>query len=234
MRTCDGLENASSAWEYRETSKVVADYEELPDDIRDAFFAIIERLGGKAPASDPPSKESKAEPAPTLIDPSIAKGLATKLTKVSGLDPHPRGYAFESFLKEFFDAYGLSARSSFRLVGEQIDGSFELSGDTYLIEAKWANGLTDAATLRAFNAKVEDKAAWSRGLFVSHSGFSEGGLTAFGRGNSVICMDGLDLYQIVDQRLDFAAVLAMKVRRAAETGQPFIRVRELNLPSSSC
>ena len=37
------------------------------------------------------------------------------------------------------DAYGLSARASFRLVGEQIDGSFVLGDDIYLLEAKWTN-----------------------------------------------------------------------------------------------
>ena len=28
-------------------------------------------------------------------------------------------------------------RGSFRLIGEQIDGSFHLEGETYLLEAKW-------------------------------------------------------------------------------------------------
>jgi len=137
------------------------------------------------------------------------------------------GAAFEAFLKELFDAYGLGGRASFRLYGEQIGGSFVLAGQTYLLEAKWTNKKVDAATLRSFNAKVEDKAAWSRGLLVSQSGFTEEGLTAFGRGKSVICMDGLDLYDILDQRLSFSEVLAVKVRRAAETGLPFVRVRDL-------
>ena len=70
----------------------------------------------------------------------------------------------EKFLKDMFDAYGLSARASFRLVGEQIDGSFVLGDDIYLLEAKWTNDFVDTATLRSFNAKVEDKARWSRGL----------------------------------------------------------------------
>ncbi len=32
--------------------------------------------------------------------------------KVSTMDPQARGYAFEKFLKDLFDAYGLSARAS--------------------------------------------------------------------------------------------------------------------------
>ena len=55
------------------------------------------------------------------------------------------------------------------------------------------------------------------------------GLKAFGRGHSVICMDGLDLHDVLSSRLDIASVLAMKVRRAAETGEAFTRVRDLRL-----
>ena len=146
--------------------------------------------------------------------------------------PGARGYAFEKFLKGMFDAYGLSARASFRLVGEQIDGSFALGDDTYLLEAKWTSDLVDTATLRSFNAKVEEKARWSRGLLLSYSGFSPGGLTAFGSGKSVICMDGRDLHNVLSRRLDFASILAMKARWAAETGQPFIRVDDLTPLSS--
>ena len=145
------------------------------------------------------------------------------------MEPQKRGYAFEKFLKDLFNAYDLSARAPFRLVGEQIDGSFELGHDIYLLEAKWTSVRVGADTLRAFNAKVEDKAKWSRGLMVSFSGFTSEGLSAFGRGNSVVCMDGLDLHEVLEGRLDFATVLAAKVRQVAETGKPFVRVRDLAL-----
>ena len=222
------LDALNGLWEYRLASSVTHNYPELDDTVRVAFFRIIERLGGAPPThemSSPDSTESR-------IDGTAASSLAGRLLQVSKLDPQPRGYAFEKFLKEMFDAYGLSARASFHLVGEQIDGSFVLGDDTYLLEAKWTNDLVDTATLRSFNAKVEDKSRWSRGLLVSYSGFSSGGLTAFGRGTSVICMDGRDLHYILSRRLDFAAVLAMKVRRAAETGQPFVRVDDLTPLSS--
>jgi hypothetical protein len=42
------------------------------------------------------------------------------------LAAQPRGYAFEKFLKDLFDTFGLQAREAFRLRGEQIDGSFLL------------------------------------------------------------------------------------------------------------
>ena len=67
----------------------------------------------------------------------------------------------------------------------------------------------------------------TRGLFVSNSGFSEDGLTAFGRGKRVICMDGLDLYDMLGRELALDHVLERKVRRTAETGLGFLRVRDL-------
>lgn len=222
------LDTLSALWEYREASSVTRDYPELDDKVRAGFSRILERLGGTPPGSE----VAPTAPAQSRIDAATASSLAERLLEVSKLEPHPRGTAFERFLKDVFDAYGLSARDSFRLAGEQIDGSFDAGGNTYLLEAKWTNDLVGAATLRSFNAKVEDKAVWSRGLLVSYSGFTDGGLTAFGRGKRVICMDGRDLHDVLSRRLDLAAVLAEKARRAAETGNPFVRVTDLRAFSS--
>lgn len=226
LKQCDrstALKALLALWDYREASAVVEDYEELNADVTRAFFAIIKRLGGVTPQTLP----SEPVPNSTKIDLARAKALSNRLLEVSKLAPHPRGYAFESFLKEVFDAYGLSPRASFRLIGEQIDGSFVLAEQTYLLEAKWTDAKIDAQTLHGFNGKLEEKAAWSRGLFISQSGFTDVGLSAFGRGKRMVCMDGLDLYEILSRKLDFAEILALKVRRAAETGQVFVSVRDL-------
>ena len=221
------LDTLNALWEYREASSVTADYPELDDSVRAAYFRIIERLGGKPPEPAVPTAAHRE----LRVDAAATSALAARLLDVSTMDPQPRGYAFEKFLKDVFDAYGMSARASFRLTGEQIDGSFVLGEQTYLLEARWRNAKVDAKTLRAFNAKVEDKASWSRGLIISQSGFTEDGLHAFGRGKSVVCMDGRDLHGVLSGRLDLAEVIALKVRRAAETGVAFVRVRDLNVPA---
>lgn len=211
-------------WVYRETIRRRSGAKEKYPENKIEFFHLIERLGGKAP------EEIKPQPAQTRhikLSDDIARNLSDQLIKLSVLDPQSRGYAFEKFLKELFDSNGMAGRASFRLIGEQIDGSFELVGETYLLEAKWTNKPIDAADLRSFNAKVEDKASWSRGLFVSYSGFSEDGLVAFGKGKRVVCMDGLDVSEMLQNRLSLKEVLSKKVRCAAETGRPFVRLREL-------
>ncbi len=219
------LKVLKALWEYREASSVTADYPELEDKVRAAYLRIVQRLGG-TPAEPAPSASAHRE---QRVDAAVTSALAGRLVEVSTLNPQARGYAFEKFLMAVFDAYGMAARASFRLRGEQIDGSFVLAEQTYLLEARWRNAKVDVETLRAFNGKVAEKASWSRGLIISQSGFTEDGLHAFGRGKRVICMDGLDLHEVLSGRLHFADVIALKARRAAETGMAHVPVRDLNV-----
>jgi restriction endonuclease Mrr len=119
---------------------------------------------------------------------------------------------FEGFLNELFSAYELTPRNAFRLSGEQIDGSFRLDGQTYLVEAKWHGPRIGFADLMTFSGKVGGKASWSRGLFVSNSGFTAEGLEAFSRGRqtNLICADGLDLYEVLAGRVSLVDVLREK------------------------
>ena len=219
------LRTLLALWEYREATDLIADHPPIGQKAQSAFFRIIERLGGTPPGSTTPDTDH----APQRPDPNVANELAARLITISALDPQRRGYEFEKYLRDVFDAFGLAARASFRLRGEQIDGSLSLGQETYLLEAKWTNAQVDGATLRSFNAKVEDKARWSRGLMVSQSGFTAHGLHALGRGKSVVCIDGLDLHDTLTRRLDLSSVIAAKVRRAAETGMAFVPVRDLDL-----
>ena len=184
------------------------------------LLSLINRLEGK-PDAQP------AEPPKAAYDRPKLLALRNDLIGFAQVAPQQRGYAFETLLRELFNVFGLQAREPFRLKGEQIDGSFVLQGETYLIEAKWQAAQTGVADLHTFHGKLEQKAAWTRGLFVSNSGFTEDGLTAFGRGKRVICMDGLDLFDTLSRELPLNHVLESKVRRAAETGLPFARVRDL-------
>lgn len=102
-----------------------------------------------------------------------------------------------------------------------------LNGQIYLVEARWQNQPTAVKDLHGFHGKIGEKAAWTRGLFVSYIGFSEDGLAAFGRAKNIICMDGLDLSETLTRELPLDIVLEREVRHAAETGQAFARVRHL-------
>jgi hypothetical protein len=174
---------------------------------------------------------AKAPPHPASVKPGQVQmdALARELVALSDFAPTPRGFAFEKFLSEAFALFDLAPRGSFRLVGEQIDGSFHLDGETYLLEAKWQGPKIGNRELQSFAGSVHAKSAWTRGLFVSYSGFSDDGLEAFARGNAtrIICMEGHELWQTMQHHLDLAEVLARKARRAAETGSAFTPVRLL-------
>jgi integrase len=152
-------------------------------------------------------------------------GTITQFTKT---EAGMREVPMVSTLKQWLSVYYMPLfHDPFKLRGEQIDGSFQLGGEIYLLEAKWHSQPIGVADLHTFHGKIEQKAAWTRGLFVSNSGFTDDGLVAFGRGKRVICMDGLDLYDMLNKEISIIDVLERKVRRAAEIGLPFVRVRDL-------
>lgn len=216
------INTLQTLWDHREARRKGSQREELVDNAEGRFLSLLNRMQGKSDHA-----ASRGEPPKQAFDRPKIILLKQKLIELSALEPQPRGYAFEAWLTEAFNMFGLQAREPFRLRGEQIDGSLQLQGETYLIEAKWHSAQTPAADLHAFHGKVEQKAAWARGLFISNSGFTPDGLIAFGKAKRVICMDGLDLFDTLDRELPLDQVIACKARRAAETGQPFERVRDI-------
>lgn len=208
-------------WEYREAMLQNSGEQKDQSIARRNVFGLIARLEGSA--IDTPTG---LVPAPRLAFQDFDRLLA-ELMKVRDLSPQSRGYAFERFLKELFDAFGLGAREAFKLTGEQIDGSFSLQGQTYLLEAKWLNRKIGNAELHTFHGKVEQKASWSRGLFVSFGGFTAEGLSAFGRGKKVICMEGREIKEALEREIGINELIAHKVRRAAETGEVFAPIELL-------
>lgn len=209
-------------WEYREALRQRSNQADTIQDAHGRLMSLICRLEGRPDTAKTPN----LAPVPT-VDPLKLDQLKCDLLSMASLEAHARGYAFERFLRDLFDACGLSPQEPFRLKGEQIDGSFQFGNEVYLVEAKWHGSPIGVSALHTFHGKIEQKAAWTRGLFVSNSGFTEDGLSAFGRGKRVICMDGYDLYETLNRGIPLHEVLERKVRRAAETGLPFVRVRDL-------
>jgi hypothetical protein len=148
---------------------------------------------------------------------------------IMAMDPNPRGFAFEQFLNELFNAFGLSPNGSFRIVGEQIDGSFLLDGETYLIEAKWHNKQINNSDLLIFRGKVDSKATWARGLYISFSGFTPDGLEAFSKGKAtnIVGMTGLDIHYVLEGKISLAEMIRFKVRKTVETGAFYVGVEDI-------
>ncbi len=196
--------------------------EMITDENRATFKKCAEignRLIGKKVIAKDPKKTVSDKPIASVVD---YKKLLKELTDISNLSDTPqlRGFAFERYLKKLFEIYGLEPRGSFKIIGEQIDGSFVLHNEVYLLEAKWTNKKIDKGDLVIFNEKVSSKSGFTRGLFISFSGFSDEALATFANGRTVniVLMTGQDLAVALSSKLDLIKVLSAKVRALAEEG----------------
>jgi hypothetical protein len=142
------------------------------------------------------------------------------LTLIAEPNAQARGYAFEHFLNDLFRLNGLAPRDSFRVAGEQIDGSFEWQGQVVLMEARWRQTAADAPDLYILRTKVEGKSDWTRGLFISIHGFSTPASATFSKGKraNLVTMDGQDLILILEGHWTLQDAIRVKFRHAGETG----------------
>lgn len=135
-------------------------------------------------------------------------------------NPQARGYQFERYLNRLFKDCALEPRESFRIKGEQIDGSFVLRNDIYLLEAKWTNKPTEKSDLVVFNEKVSSKSGFTRGLFISFAGYSSDAVETFcnGREVKIVLMTVQELAVALTREMDISTVIWNKVRALAEEG----------------
>jgi hypothetical protein len=135
-------------------------------------------------------------------------------------NPQKRGYMFEKFLNELFLAFDLDPKKSFKLIGEQIDGSFTFDSQDYLLEAKWQKAPIQAGELFDFGGKIDGKFKIALGLFISINGFSPESTQVNSQiVKSMILMDGSDLMAILENRISLKDMLFRKRRHASDTGE---------------
>jgi hypothetical protein len=135
-------------------------------------------------------------------------------------DRQHAGLELESVLNNLFNLAGLSPREPFRVIGEQIDGSFELDHEIYLLEAKWQHHPCPEADLLVFREKVEGKSKFTRGVFVSINGITVEAKDAITRGKQPVflIMDGYDLLMLLEDRIDLTSFMRQRQRILSEEG----------------
>ncbi len=139
------------------------------------------------------------------------------------------GIQFETILNRFFELHELSPREPFRVTGEQIDGSFELDHEVYLIEAKWQQEPTSEADLLVFRGKIEGKSKYTRGVFVTINGLSQDAAEAITRGKQPIffVIDGYDITMLLEDDIHLTDFLRKRQRLLAEEGHVVLLYSEL-------
>ena len=168
-----------------------------------------------------------AKPQP-LVSLETLAALRNRFLQISNLPPQQRGYALEKFLYDLYDAYRFNPRPSFRIVGEQIDGSIEFAHEIYLIEAKWQVEPIVQGDLAVLDSRVSGHSQIGRGIFITAGCFSADGITAHERlrPSAMIGIDGQDLYYLLEHSLPLAEILRRKLRWLVETGHFHYPVRE--------
>jgi hypothetical protein len=135
-------------------------------------------------------------------------------------DAQARGRALEPFLRDLFALFDLDPKAAFTLAGEQIDGSFTLGETNFLLEAKWTKNPTERKEIDPFKAKVTSRIENTLGLFLSINGFQPIAIEFHsGAGAQVLLMNGVDLYMVLDGRVDLVDLLKRKYRHASQTGE---------------
>jgi len=205
----------------------------VKDDNKDKFIKCADignRLIGKKDKIKTSSNINTTEPSPITSVVNFEKYLK-ELQELSYKPdtPQERGFAFEKYLQSLFEIFSLEPRGSFRTIGDQIDGSFILRDECYLLEAKWTSDTIDKGDLVIFNEKVSSRSGFSRGLFISFSTFSDGAIKTFatGRTISIILMTVQELAIMLSKQQNLDKVLWLKVRALAEEGNFFKNVMEL-------
>lgn len=143
-------------------------------------------------------------------------------------NPRIRGFAFEKFLNSLFELFDLEPKESFRIVGEQIDGSFTFDGNDFLMEAKWQKDPIDLGDLYKFGGKIEGRLKLTLGLAVSINGFTENYNESKSASlKTMLLMDGADLMAVLENRIDLKDMLFRKRRHASDTGDIFLKFRDM-------
>ncbi len=175
-------------------------------------------------SSEKIQQEQKSQKAKTLEE---LKNTFYQLAEQE--DRQAAGLELEKVLNGLFELSGLAPREPFRIVGEQIDGSFELDNEIYLVEAKWeANPLSERPLLE-FRGKVEGKSSITRGMFITLNGCTSPALDAITRGKqpNFFLVDGVDLVDVLQGGHSLNELLRAKVRYLAEEGKMFLSVKEM-------
>ena len=194
---------------------------------------IIARLRGETPDRSTTEKPNQQPSEKAAEHPSRSKALAALRDEFYRLatetDRNKAGLTLERLLNQVFEAFQLKPRQPFRVVGEQIDGSFDLDGQVYLLESKWENHALSEAPLLVFRGKIEGKSTFTRGVFIALNDVTAAARDSITRGKApcFFIMNGHDLMMILSEAILLTDFLRRRVRLLAEEGRVSVPFSEL-------
>lgn len=202
-------------------------------DLWDPLFLSSLRAGASDRAAELVDKEMTAEKirvSEVTSNQQKLMALKTEFYALAGMeDRQAAGIALEKVLNELFELASLKPREPFRVVGEQIDGSFDLDNEIYLVEAKWEQKPLSEQPLIVFRGKVEGKSNITRGAFIAINGCTDVAMDAITRGKqpNFFIIDGYDLSCALEGTIALNELLRAKIRCLAEEGRLLMSAAEI-------
>lgn len=190
-------------------------------------------IAGRLLKNAPPTRTAAAENAPIRHNQQLSLDLQSLKDAFFALAANSNrslaGLALEKLLNRLFELFGLQPRQPFRLIGEQIDGSFVLDNQVYLLESKWEKDPLPEADLLIFRGKIEGKSTFTRGVMIALNDVSVPARDAITRGKapSFFVMNGHDLTMVLSGVIDLTDFLRRRVRLLAEEGRVCVHFSEL-------
>lgn len=182
-----------------------------------------DRVAKSRKAAAEERQQSKAAMATAV---SKLKSEFSEITQMA--NAQSRGYAFEKFLTKLFHTFDVTARGSYKINGEQIDGAFTLDNMDYLLEAKWQSEPIDSPDVTVFSDKVDNKLDNTLGLLVSMNGFTERAISNNHKHRpNVLLLDGGDLAAVLERAIDLPELISKKKIHAAQTGEIMVSAVQL-------
>ena len=205
--------------------KTMIDFSNKTGPLEEECRQIVARLLNGSPIQD--EKEKRA----TVDRSSVIRRLYDEFDGLSKeKDRNKAGLALEGLLNRLFDIFQLKPRQPFRVIGEQIDGSFELDNEIYLLESKWENHPSPEADLLVFKGKIDSKSPFTRGVFIALNDISPQARDAITRGKILpfFVMNGHDLVMILSETMSLTDFLRKRMRLLAEEGRVCVPFADLN------
>lgn len=207
-------------------------YSEDTGPVAEMCRLIVARLmNGSTPAAAAQTEPQDKQQAAMAQERSQAlRELKDEFLRLAGeSNRNAAGLALEKLLNRLFTLFGLAPRQPFRVTGEQIDGSFQMDSEIYLLESKWEKDPLGQAPLLVFREKILSKSTFTRGVLLALNGISSDARDAITRGKApcFFVMDGHDLLKILTEEMSLTDFLRMRMRLLAEEGCVCIPFSEL-------
>jgi hypothetical protein len=170
-------------------------YSEQTEPLAEVCRLIVTRLLQDGDPITPAQTQAQDEhqAALDLNQSQVPRQLKDEFLQLAGQsDTNAAGLSLERLLNRLFQLFGLQPRQPFRVVGEQIDGSFQMDAETYLVESKWEKHALPEADLLVFREKILSKSNFTRGVLIALNGVSGPARDAITRGKApcFFVMDG--------------------------------------------